>query len=155
MATHSSVLAWRIPGTGEPGGLPSLGSQRVRHNWSDLAAAACSASQGAGEQRMSTPYIHTCSWYPWVFSHDQRLPSDSALRGQDSCSSLEASWIFLEDEPGWKGDADQRREPFPWQPRKLPGPPWFTQPPPAWSPTHHPSPSKFALLTLGCLNSSV
>ena len=37
---HSSVLAWRIPGTGEPGGLPSMGSHRVRHNWSDLAAAA-------------------------------------------------------------------------------------------------------------------
>ena len=40
MATHSSVLAWRIPGTGEPGGLPSVGSHRVGHDWSDLAAAA-------------------------------------------------------------------------------------------------------------------
>ena len=40
MAAHSSVLAWRIPGAGEPGGLPSLGSHRVRHDWSDLAAAA-------------------------------------------------------------------------------------------------------------------
>ena len=40
MATHPSVLAWRIPGTGEPGGLPSLGSHRVGHDWSDLAAAA-------------------------------------------------------------------------------------------------------------------
>ena len=40
MATHSSVLAWRSPGTGEPGRLPSLGSHRVRHNWSDLTAAA-------------------------------------------------------------------------------------------------------------------
>ena len=40
MATHSSVLAWRIPGTAEPGGLPSMGSHRVGHNWSDLAAAA-------------------------------------------------------------------------------------------------------------------
>ena len=40
MATHSSVLAWRIPGTEEPGGLPSMGSHRVRHDWSDLAAAA-------------------------------------------------------------------------------------------------------------------
>ena len=40
MATHSSILAWRIPGTGEPGGLPSLGSHRVGHDWSDLAAAA-------------------------------------------------------------------------------------------------------------------
>ena len=37
MATHSSVLAWRIPGMGEPGGLPSMGSHRVRHDWSDLA----------------------------------------------------------------------------------------------------------------------
>ena len=40
MATHSSVLAWRIPGMGEPGGLPSVGSHRVGHDWSDLAAAA-------------------------------------------------------------------------------------------------------------------
>ena len=40
MATHSSVLAWRIPGTGEPGGLPPMRSHRVRHDWSDLAAAA-------------------------------------------------------------------------------------------------------------------
>ena len=40
MATHSSVLAWRIPGTGEPGGLLSMGSHRVRHDWNDLAAAA-------------------------------------------------------------------------------------------------------------------
>ena len=36
MATHSNVLAWRIPGTGEPGGLPSMGSHRVGHDWSDL-----------------------------------------------------------------------------------------------------------------------
>ena len=40
MATHSRVLAWRIPGMAEPGGLPSMGSHRVGHNWSDLAAAA-------------------------------------------------------------------------------------------------------------------
>ena len=39
VATHSSVLAWRIPGTGEPGGLPSMGSHRVGHDWGDLAAA--------------------------------------------------------------------------------------------------------------------
>ena len=39
MATHSSVLAWRIPGTGKPGGLPSMGLHRVGHNWSDLAVA--------------------------------------------------------------------------------------------------------------------
>ena len=40
MATHSSVLAWRIPGTVEPGGLPSMRSHRVGHDWSDLAVAA-------------------------------------------------------------------------------------------------------------------
>ena len=44
MATHSSVLAWRIPGMGEPGGLPSMGSHRVGHDWSDLAAAAAAAA---------------------------------------------------------------------------------------------------------------
>ena len=44
MATHSSVLALRIPGTGEPGGLPSMGSHRVGHNRSDLAAVAAAAS---------------------------------------------------------------------------------------------------------------
>ena len=45
MATHSSVLAWRIPGAGEPGGLPSLGSHRVGHDLSDLAAAAGAISE--------------------------------------------------------------------------------------------------------------
>ena len=43
MATHSSVHAWRIPGMGEPGGLPSMRSHRVGHNWSNLAAAAPAA----------------------------------------------------------------------------------------------------------------
>ena len=42
MATHSSVLAWRIPGMREPGGLPSMGSHRVGHDCSNLAAAAAS-----------------------------------------------------------------------------------------------------------------
>ena len=46
-ATHSSVLAWRIPGTGEPGGLPSMGSHRVGHDWSNLAAAAAAAAAAA------------------------------------------------------------------------------------------------------------
>ena len=44
MATHSSAFAWRIPGMGEPGGLPSMGSHRVGHDWSDLAAAAAATS---------------------------------------------------------------------------------------------------------------
>jgi len=44
MATHSSILAWRIPGTGEPGGLPSMGLHRIGHDWSNLAAAAAAWS---------------------------------------------------------------------------------------------------------------
>ena len=40
MVTHSSILAWRIPETREPGGLPSMGLHRVGHDWSNLAAAA-------------------------------------------------------------------------------------------------------------------
>ena len=48
MATHSSMLAWRIPGMGEPDGLPSMGSHRVGHDWSDLAAAAATAEESRG-----------------------------------------------------------------------------------------------------------
>ena len=51
MATHSSVLAWRIPGTGEPGGLLSMGSHRVGHDGSNLAAAAA-ASLGNRKRKM-------------------------------------------------------------------------------------------------------
>ena len=49
MATPSSVLAWRIPGTGKPGGLMSMGLRRVRHNWGDLAAAAAWKVDGESE----------------------------------------------------------------------------------------------------------
>ena len=46
MTTHCSVPAWRIPGAGEPGGLPSMGSHRVGHDRSDLAAAAACLFSG-------------------------------------------------------------------------------------------------------------
>ena len=55
MATYSSVLAWRIPGTGEPGGLPSLGSHRVGHGCSDLAAAAAAS------------LVYKVKVCPWIF----------------------------------------------------------------------------------------
>ena len=60
MATHSSVLAWRIPGMGEPGGLPSMGSHRVGHNWNDLVAAAAVLLPGKSHGRRS---LVGCS--PW------------------------------------------------------------------------------------------
>ena len=46
MATHSSILAWRIPGTEEPSGLQSMGSHRVGHDRSNLAAAAAGNNKG-------------------------------------------------------------------------------------------------------------
>ena len=62
MATHSSVLAWRIPGTEEPGRLLPLGSHRVGHDWSDLAAAA------AVKDQVIFCYINEVIFEkPWVF----------------------------------------------------------------------------------------
>ena len=61
MATHSSVLAWRIPGMGEPGGLPSMGSHRFGHNWSDLAAAAWSQDGCVVHLHVTLPW--TISWF--------------------------------------------------------------------------------------------
>ena len=51
MATHSSVLAWRIPGTGEPGGLPSMGSHRVGHNESDTTETTSQQQQQQQQQQ--------------------------------------------------------------------------------------------------------
>ena len=62
MATHSSVLAWRIPGTGEPGGLPSMGLHRVRHDWSDLAAAATGCSRVAQNETPGLPPMGSGQW---------------------------------------------------------------------------------------------
>ena len=56
MATHSSVLAWRIPGTGRPGGLPSMGSHRVGHDRSDLAATEAEDSKKRWQEYTEEPY---------------------------------------------------------------------------------------------------
>ena len=66
MATHSSVLAWIIPGTGDPGGLPSTGSHRVRHDWSGLAAAAafCHSDFSA---------VYICFFLKWDWDWIQSL----------------------------------------------------------------------------------
>ena len=55
MATHSSVLAWRIPGMEEPGGLPSMGSHRFGHDWSYLAVAAALRTSSTRRVGMMTP----------------------------------------------------------------------------------------------------
>ena len=61
MATPSSVLAWRIPGTGEPGGLPSMGSHRVGHDWSNLAAAAAAMFTSSSPPPQPLP-LSKCAW---------------------------------------------------------------------------------------------
>ena len=78
MATHSSVLAWRIPGTGEPGGLPSVGSHRVGHNWSDLAIEF----QNIYSHRAISMVVINLVCYHWMQSW------------QEVCtvSSCEAAW---------------------------------------------------------------
>ena len=66
MATHSCVLAWRIPGTAEPGGLPSMGSHRVGHDWSDLAVAVAvqynSAVKKVKVKLLSRVRLFAISW---------------------------------------------------------------------------------------------
>ena len=78
MAAHSSVLAWRIPGTGEPGGLPSMGSHRVGQDWSDLAAAAepiNNVMTVSGEHWRAQPHIYIYTYtYMW---HTHSLPGSS------------------------------------------------------------------------------
>ena len=111
MATHSSVLAWRISGTGEPGGLQSMGSHRVGHDWSDLAAAAGDVwqkpwSSGAGTRvGCSSPWVRLGSQYrarPQPFSCAWRRLSP--LMGQKVCpSSHSQRWwqdqgVLLEQE---------------------------------------------------------
>ena len=59
MATHSSVLAWRIPGTAEPGGLP-MESHRVGHDWSDLAAAYLNVFLGDKRAKKKNVYFLYC-----------------------------------------------------------------------------------------------
>ena len=70
MATHSSVLAWRIPGTGEPGGLPSMGLHRVRHDWSDLAAAAITLRLPSSSQKfpLTPSWVASSSFLDSAFS---------------------------------------------------------------------------------------
>ena len=65
MATHSSVLAWRVPGTGEFGGLPSMGSYRVGHDWSDLASAAawCISVGSSLVKKKNVSYVNNGGGY--------------------------------------------------------------------------------------------
>ena len=73
MATHSSVLAWRIPGTGEPGGLPYMGSHRVGHDWSDLAAAA-KCTLGVYSSGNHEKCIQSCLHHHKIQNSNKKIP---------------------------------------------------------------------------------
>ena len=94
MATHSSVLAWRIPGTGEPGGLQSMGSHRVGQDRSDLAAAA------AGKWKRLTTPAHPLAKeasHKAVFLFLHKFPELCDIGSQLSCYSWEGGWwMWLE-----------------------------------------------------------
>ena len=98
MATHSSILAWRIPGMEEPRGLPSVGSHRVGHDWSSLAAAADIESpeySGAISAHSEIQLIYQiceiafkhCDWNEGDSSNLSIFPSSSATR-----FNLETEW---------------------------------------------------------------
>ena len=78
MATHSNILAWRIPGTEEPGGVPSMGLHRVGHDWSDLAAAAA-------YKLIFQKYMCVCVWVaqscPTLWDPMDCIPPGSSDRG--------------------------------------------------------------------------
>ena len=110
MATHSSVLGWRIPGTGKPGGLPSMGSHRVGHDWTDLAAAAAAwnlkmhsdCTQGANN--LSESYCQEFTHFiirRWFVKGSQELTVDLDLH----------EWnITIKEQWRWRGRKEQWEE---------------------------------------------
>ena len=99
MATHSSILAWRIPGTEEPNVLASMKSHRVRHNWSDLAAAAecmyvIKKVKWTNLLRCSVQFSHSVVSYslrPHESQHT-RPPCPSPTQGVHSNSPPSSRW---------------------------------------------------------------
>ena len=79
VATHATILASRIPWTGEPVWLLSVGSHRVGHDWSDLAAAAAAAAGGTGmAKRESLNILISCLGEQWKMgSTEARVPESA------------------------------------------------------------------------------
>ena len=102
MATHSSVLAWKIPGMGEPGGLPSMGLHRVGHDWSNLAAAAAVEIVNRAYSWLTLPgYLSLSSVWLWVLSLFRDSPThpcgrENSHRGRDAHIQwllIRSSWL--------------------------------------------------------------
>ena len=91
----SGVLAWRIPGTGEPGGLPSMGSHRVGHDWSDLAAAARQDECIKPFLCFHIPYTSLTLYFPFCWPESHPLFRLSFLtQGNDISSYTLSSWSY-------------------------------------------------------------
>ena len=100
MASHSSALAWRVPGMGEPGGLLSMGLHRVRHDWSDLAAAAATATVFMSVQFSSVQSLSRVRLFvtPWIAAHQASLSitkSRSSLRLMSIESVMPSNHLIL------------------------------------------------------------
>ena len=119
MATHSSTLAWKIPWMEEPGGLPSMGSHRVGHAWSDLAAAAADSILKSRDITLSTKVhlvkavvfpvvMYGCERWTIKKAEGRRIDAFELGAGEDSWESLglqketkpvnpkgNQSWIFI------------------------------------------------------------
>ena len=93
MATHSSVFAWRIPGMGKPGGLPSMGSHRVGHDWSNLAAAAAAAMY----QVCGTLPASFFSWFSLLMSTHSYFKPEASLGAWKQFDCHPKLWV-----PSWK-----------------------------------------------------
>ena len=112
MATHSSVLAWRVLETGEPSGLPSLGSHRVRHDWSDLAAAAADDSPlGSSHEILQARVLE---WVAIPSFRGSSQPRDRTCVSRVSCTAGEffyhwATWEApLNSESSTKKNRDSK-----------------------------------------------
>ena len=94
MAIHSSVLAWRIPGMGEPGGLPSMGSRRVGNDWSDLAAAAAAIpfSRGSSQPRYQTQVSCIAGRFFTIWAAREAPTYRGNLQKTDSMSPKSLFW---------------------------------------------------------------
>ena len=95
---HSSVLAWRIPGMGEPGGLPSMGSHRVGHDWSDLAAAAAAAAAAVA--------VNPGGNQPWIFTGRTIAEAEAPILGPPEVKG----WLVGKDPDAGKDWRQIKRE---------------------------------------------
>ena len=102
MATHSSVLVWRIPGTGKPGGLLSMGLHRVGHDWSDLAAAAVSSENFIILAHTFRPLIHFelifvygVRWGPISFCYMGWSVIPAPFVEKTTLFPIELSWLLI------------------------------------------------------------